>query len=93
MKPVSNIKTDLQNARKMSTTEKSLRFIVILGNFFGLFPVSGDMSQEKGFSFNWKSLKVQYSCLIMVVAFCTLIVGVVYLPERSTFLLVGKSKN
>lgn len=91
MKVVGDVRINLQKTRGTSTTEKSLRFVLILGNCFGLFPVNGVTSEEKGLSFDWKSAKVVYSLVITLAAACTLIVGVISLTERSSFTLVGKS--
>lgn len=87
---VGDVTVVLQKTRGMSTTEKSLRFLVTLGNYFGLLPVSGVMSQE-GLSFSWNSLKVVYSMVVMHVAFSAIILHLIYSPSTSTYFWVGKS--
>lgn len=76
--------------RKLCTTQESLRFIVIMANCFALLPVSGVISNEKYFHFNWKSLKLLYSLVVTAASFYTLVVGAIYLTQRTSLSLIGK---
>lgn len=90
MKLLKDVKIKLQKSRNLTTTEKSLRFVVILANCFGLLPVSGVISEEESLHFKWKSSKVLYSLIMTMAASYTLIVGVIYLTQWSTLNLICK---
>lgn len=91
MNAVGDVRIKLPKTKCIPTTEKSLRFIIILGNCFGLFPVCGIASAEQNIHFKFTSSKFLYSGIMATLSFCTLIVGVTYLMQRSSFSLVGES--
>lgn len=87
---MGDVRIKLHKTREMSTSEKSLQFIVIMANCFSLLPVSGVASKEHDLYFNWRSLKVLYSLVMTAAAFYTLVAGIIFLTQKSSFSLIGK---
>lgn len=87
---MGNVNTKLKKPSEICTTEKSLRYMVIMANCFALLPVTGAASEEQVHNSKWKLLKLFYSLIMTAASFCTLITGMIYLSHRSTFYLIGK---
>lgn len=90
MKVISDVKINLQKAKEICTTEKSLSFVIIMANCFALLPVSATTSTKQVHHFRWNLFKLSYSLVMTAASFYTLIAGMIYLTHRSTLYLIGK---
>lgn len=92
MRVISDVTINLKKPREICTTEKSLSFVVIMANCFGLLPVPATVStkQTHQHHLKWKLFKLFYSLVMTAASFYTLIAGMIYLMHRSTFYLIGK---
>lgn len=70
---------------------KSTAFIVLLGNIFALLPVEGIFNQKQGLRFTLKTWKVVYVAVMLVAAAFMLVVGIIYLFQKSSFEVIGRS--
>lgn len=92
MKPAANAQQKPLKTAKPHNTHTSMKFVIVLANCFALLPVEKAISNHvEHLCFRWRSLKILYAVITLMAAGFTLITGIIYLFEMSTFEMIGKS--
>lgn len=94
MKPAPGTDQKPVKRPKPHNTHTSMKFVIILANCFALLPVEGATSNNvENVRFRWKSFKILYATVTLLAAMFTLITGIIYLFELSSFEMIGKNET